>query len=119
MARFAEPLRAPLPFARDGVAVTALDATRVTVSVGPASAAVPRHWLARMLYRVALHAPALGYVETYGGFFYDDRAARDGVVRFGLHAAAGSHDARVAAADAPFFVDALYRAVAPEGYGEL
>jgi multimeric flavodoxin WrbA len=119
MSRFVEPLRATLPHARGDVVVTALDATRVTVSVGSASAVVPRHWLARMLYRIALHAPALGYVETYGGFFYDDRAARDGVVRFGLHTATTAHDVRVPAADAPALVEAMYRAVAPEGYGEL
>jgi multimeric flavodoxin WrbA len=119
MVRFEETLRATLPAGSDGMKVTAVDATRVAVAVGPASAVVPRHWLARLLYRVALHAPALGYVETYGGFFYDDRAARDGIVRFGVHAAPGSHEVRIAAADAPAFVEALYRAVAPEGYAEL
>jgi hypothetical protein len=89
------------------------------VSVRAATAVVPRHWLARMLYRIALHAPALGYVETYGGFFYDDRAARDGVVRFGVHVPPASRDVHVATADAPALVEAMYRAAAPEGYAEL
>lgn len=119
MPRFEERLRVASPFARDGVTVTLLDGARVTVAVGPASAAVPRHWLARMLYRIALHAPALGYVETYGGFFYDDRAARDGVVRFGLHGADGSHEVRLSADAARAFVEAMYRAVASDGYAEL
>ena len=95
MARIEAAPRGELPFARHGVVADALDATRVTIAVEPASTVVPRHWLARMLYRIALHAPALGYVETYGGFFYDDREVRDGVVRFGVRAAGGSRDVRI------------------------
>ncbi|MEZ4237450.1 MAG: flavodoxin family protein [Myxococcota bacterium] len=37
------------------------------------SAEVPRKWAARMLFRVGLHGLRLGYLETYGGLFWDDR----------------------------------------------
>ncbi len=78
-------------------------ASRGSVTLGAASAVVPRHWLARMLFRVALHPPALGYVETYGGFFYDDRA---GTVFAWDSARAGrslvsSDEARAAGGDVP------------------
>jgi multimeric flavodoxin WrbA len=116
---FDEARRAPLPAAYAGVELASLDAMRVTVRVAAGSATVPRHWLARMLYRIALHCPALGYVETYGGFFYDDRASADGIVRFGVHEAGGSHEARIAPADVPAFIEGAYRAVAPDGYMEL
>jgi hypothetical protein len=66
-----------------------------------------------MLFRAALHPPVLGYVETYGGFFYDDRVPA--AVRVGLRVA----DALVLPhAEARALVEALYRAVPPEGYTE-
>jgi multimeric flavodoxin WrbA len=116
---FDEARRAPLPVARDGIELAAVDGARVAVKVGSVSTTVQRHWLARMLYRIALHRPALGYVETYGGLFYDDRASRDGIVRLGVHAASGSHEVCVAPADVPSFLEAAYRAAAPPGYVEL
>jgi hypothetical protein len=119
MVRFDEGLRARLPFASHGIAVHGVDGTRVAVAVDSASAVVPQHWLARILYRIALHATALGYVETYGGFFYDDRTVRDGTVRFGIHTPSETREVRVAAAEALALVEAMYRAVAPDGYAEL
>jgi hypothetical protein len=86
-----------------------------TVSIGidgHAEREVPRFWLARMLFRVALHAYAIGYVETYGGFYYDDR---DGHYRLGLRGHGHvdlTREAMIAA------IPALYRAVAPAGYTE-
>ncbi|MEP7125803.1 MAG: hypothetical protein ABJE95_33035 [Byssovorax sp.] len=79
---------------------------------GHAACEVPRFWLARMLFRVALHAYAIGYVETYGGFYYDDRG---GDYRLGLRGHGHvelTRDAMIAA------IPALYRAVAPAGYTE-
>jgi len=113
MRPFEDAPRSPLPVSRGGIEVTAVDEQRVTVAVGGRSAVVPRHWLARMLFRIALHPPVLGYVETYGGFFYDDRAP--GAVRVGLR---GGGEVVLAHADALRLIEALYRAVPPEGYTE-
>ena len=89
-----------------------VDAKWVDIALRGSSARVPRYWLARMLFRIALHRPLLGYVETYGGFFFDDRAAE---VRIGLR---GGADIALAPAEALELVEAMYRAVAPEGYRE-
>jgi hypothetical protein len=113
MAPFEDAPRASLPFSQRGLVVSLLDEHRVTVALGAASAEVPRHWLARMLFRVALHPPVLGYVETYGGFFYDDRAP--GAVRIGLR---NGGEVALPHAEAMHLVEALYRAVPPEGYTE-
>jgi hypothetical protein len=113
MAPFEDAPRAPLPVSRSGIEVTVADEQSVTVAVGGRGAVVPRHWLARMLFRIALHPPVLGYVETYGGFFYDDRAPEG--VRVGLR---GGGEIALAHAEALRLVEALYRAVPPEGYTE-
>jgi hypothetical protein len=85
----------------------------VTVRIGGHDAAeIPRFWLARMLFRVALHACAIGYVETYGGFYYDDR---EGVYRLGLRGQGHVDLGREAMLAA---IQRLYRAVAPPGYTE-
>lgn len=84
----------------------------VEVRVGSASARVPRYWLARMLFRLGLHGFALGYVETYGGFFYDDRGPR---VLLGVR---GAGHVAVDRERVGAVVEALYRAVAPPGYVE-
>jgi hypothetical protein len=68
-----------------------------------------------MLFRIALHRPMIGYVETYGGFFYDDRPTPDGTVRIGLR---GAQPLAFAPDEALALVEALYRAVAPERYTE-
>ena len=113
MAPFEDAPRAPLPVSNQGVEATSVDAERVTVAIGGRSAVVPRHWLARMLFRVALHPPVLGYVETYGGFFYDDRVPD--AVRVGLR---DGGEVAISRAEAMRVVEAFYRAVPPEGYTE-
>jgi NAD(P)H dehydrogenase (quinone) len=92
-------------------------ASTVAITLGDARAEVPRYWLARMLHRVALHGLRVGYAETYGGFFIDDRGDD---VRMGLRAAAGATAgaATVARAEALGVIEAMYRAVAPAGYRE-
>ena len=113
MAPFEDAPRAELPLSSQGIEVTAVDEDRVAVAIAGRSAVMPRHWLARMLFRIALHPPVLGYVETYGGFFYDDRSP--GAVRVGLR---GGGEVVLAHADAMRLVEALYRAVPAEGYTE-
>ena len=113
MAPFEDAPRTPLPVSHGGIDVTALGDSRVTVAVGASQGVVPRHWLARMLFRIALHPPVLGYVETYGGFFYDDRAG--GSVRLGLR---GGGEVVLGHEEAMRLVEVLYRAVPPEGYTE-
>jgi NAD(P)H dehydrogenase (quinone) len=98
-------------------------ASTVAITLGDARAEVPRYWLARMLHRIALHGLRVGYAETYGGFFIDDRGDD---VRMGVRANAGeraSSDAgagavTVARGEALAVIEALYRAVAPAGYRE-
>jgi hypothetical protein len=104
-----EPLphgAASLPWSKEGIDVRAIDDRSCAITIG-ATAIVPRYWLARMLFRVALHGFALGYVETYGGFYYDDRDGWAFGVRGGSRAAIDRDD-----------VESLYRAVAPPGYRE-
>ena len=105
--------RGALPVVHERLTVTELDAGRVSVAVGEGRAIVPRYWLARMLFRVALHRPLLGYVETYGGFYFDDRdpAAH----RIGVR---GAGAIVLPPADSLRLVERLYRAVAPDGYSE-
>jgi hypothetical protein len=111
-APFEEGARGELPVRG---AFTIDDAGPRNVSIafgGRAPIEVPRYWLARMLYRIALHGYALGYVETYGRFYCDDR---DGGLRIGV---VGQGSVMVAREDRDRVVEALYRAVAPEGYRE-
>jgi hypothetical protein len=91
----------------------------VAISIGDAKAEVPRYWLARMLHRVALHGLRIGYAETYGGFFVDDRGedVRMGV-RNGDGAGSGVSSVMVARAEALEVIERMYRAVAPAGYRE-
>ena len=107
--------RVALPFEDRGLKAIAVDGAHVQISVGGGVAIVPRHWLARMLFRIALHRPLLGYVETYGGFFYDDRPAPGGLERVGLR---GGRAISLAPEPMRALIESLYRAVAPEGYGE-
>ncbi len=103
--------RGELPLTRDGLAVTA-DGDWVRLQIGASDTRVPRYWLARFLFRVALHDYRLGYVETYGGFYYDDR---DGTFRLGLR---GGEAIELDRAAVEAMVQQLYRAVAPAGYVE-
>ena len=110
---FEEADRVPLPITLAGMRVEARSQTHVRVVIGQSAALVPRYWLARFLYRVALHGYRLGYLETYGGFYWDDRAPEG--CRIGLRG--GEHVALEAHAVGET-VEGLYRAIAPEGYVE-
>lgn len=107
--------RHSLPFSRAGIEAVDADATDVTIRIGAASARVHRYWLARTLFRTTLHRPLLGYVETYGGFFFDDRRQESQGITLGLRE---GDRITLPARDALSLVEALYRAVAPEGYTE-
>lgn len=85
----------------------------VTVRIGDKSADIPRYWLARLLYRLGLHRYRLGYVETYEGFFVDDRG--DGPIKIGVRSVG---NIEVSRKKAPALIEKLYRAVAPPGYVE-
>jgi hypothetical protein len=108
-----EGARGSLPFSEGGLTVIPMDDRFTTVRIGAASADVPRHWLARMLYRVAAHGLGLGHVETYGGFYVEDLGDP---VLFGVK---GAEPVAIPRDAALSFVERLYRAVAPEGYEEL
>jgi NAD(P)H dehydrogenase (quinone) len=91
----------------------------VAISLDGATAAVPRYWLARMLFRVALHGLRLGYIETYGGLFIDDHPQRgDGAIELGLRTTSGRKALAIPADEAIAVIERLYRAVAPPGYRE-
>jgi hypothetical protein len=111
---FERASRGALPFASDGLEATLADAAHVDLRIAGATARVPRYWLARMLFRVGLHGQALGYVETYGGFFHDDRDGDRGV-KLGIR---GGEALTLPRGRALALVEALYRAVAPDGYIE-
>lgn len=115
VASFEDGPRHPLPFSRAGIAAVDADATEVTIRIGAASARVPRYWLARTLFRTTLHRPLLGYVETYGGFFFDDRRHSTEGITLGLRA---GDRITLPTSEALSLVEALYRAVAPDGYAE-
>jgi hypothetical protein len=111
-APFEEGAPGELPIAIGDMLIHEHDRDTVRVELHGRSSSVPRHWLARFLFRVALHRYAIGYLETYGGFFYDDR---DGTRRLGLHGV-GSVTIDESVLGATF--ERLYRAVAPPGYVE-
>jgi multimeric flavodoxin WrbA len=111
-APFEEARPGALPIRAGALALEAASDRELIVSAGGARATVPRYWLARMLFRLALHGYTLGYLETYGGFYYDDR---HGETRLGLRGGGFvALDDRERAA----LVERLYRAVAPPGYVE-
>ncbi len=110
---FEDAARAALPVTAGDLVVEHASGASVRVRVGDgAPSEIPRYWLARFLYRLPLHGFAIGYLETYGGFFYDDRK---GDYRLGLR---GGGHASFTADEIAHTVEALYRAVAPEGYVE-
>jgi multimeric flavodoxin WrbA len=104
-----------LPFEEAGVRVTEVSSSLVDVTVNGATVQVPRYWLARTIFRVALHPPPLGYLETYGRAFFDDR---DGDLDVGVRSAEGMRSVTIARGDVHAFLERLYRAVAPPGYRE-
>ena len=110
---FEDAPRGELPVQIGTLAIEPASRDAVTIRIdGRCAGEVPRFWLARMLFRIALHAYAIGYVETYGGFYYDDREGR---YRLGLrdHGHVDLTREEMMAA-----IPALYRAVAPAGYTE-
>lgn len=117
-APFEEGPRGDLPVAIEDLAIEAISDRLARVRVGDASAEVPRYWLARMLFRCALHDLRLGYVETYGGFFVDDHAPTSGHVELGLRTRAGKRAIALQPARAREIIERLYRAVAPSQYRE-
>ena len=104
--------RSALPFTHGPLSVIDRGDSIAAVSLADAIAEVPRHWLARTLFRLGLHDLRLGYVETYGGMSFDDHAGGD------LDVGVGTATFRVPRAEALAFVERLYRAVAPPGYTE-
>ncbi len=119
--------RVALPLTIDTLTVEAAsDATvRITVTPDrpedrftyehPGPVEVPRYWLARVLYRCALHGMQLNHVETYGGFFVDDSGPD---VELGINQPFGRFAVRIPRAEAMATIERLYRAVAPPGYAE-
>lgn len=101
-----------LPVELGGLRFADASEALVRVSLAGHAAEIPRYWLARMLFRVALHGYAIGYLETYGGLFYDDR---DGQHRLGLR---GAGSVTIDARELARSIEGLYRAVAPAGYVE-
>jgi hypothetical protein len=115
-AQFEDAAPGELPIAIADLRVKAIDARRVSVTVATETTEVPRYWLARMLFRVGLHRLSLGYAETYGGFFVDDRG--DGPVLFGLRSGSARGSVSVPRGEALATAERLYHAVAPPGYTE-
>lgn len=112
---FEDAERGELPFESDALRVEEVSAATVAMSVGDARTEVPRHWLARMLFRAALHGYRLGYVETYGGAFLDDRGE---YALIGIRTKEKKVSMAVKKADIATIVERMYRAVAPPGYRE-
>ena len=109
---FEEGRRGELPISLQGLTLEALSAAEVVARIGGKSVTIPRYWLSRAMFRVALHGFRIGYVETYGGFFYDDRG---GAYRLGVR---GAGEVTLAADAIEGAVERIYRAVAPDGYAE-
>jgi hypothetical protein len=111
----AEPGALPLDVAT--MRLEEVSPSLVAITVGDARAEVPRYWLARMLYRLALHGLRVGYAETYGGFFADDRGED---VRLGVRGESSERrgDITIPHATALGVIERMYRAVAPAGYRE-
>lgn len=109
---FEQGPRRELPCSLGALEFGARDERTVRVSLEGEERAVPRYWLARLLFRWALHGYRLGYAETYEGFFVDDTG---GVLRAGLRGVG-----HVTGSPAQFaeFVERAYRACAPDGYTE-
>jgi NAD(P)H dehydrogenase (quinone) len=111
-ATFEEGTRGDLPVEVRGLSVEEATPATVRVTFEGKGGEVPRHWLARLLFRIALHGYSMGYVETYGGFYYDDR---DGLHRMGMRDAG---EIQLSREEIAAVVERLYRAVPPPGYVE-
>jgi NAD(P)H dehydrogenase (quinone) len=118
-APFEDVAPGPLPFRYGALTVDPARSGAVVVSIDGVTAAVPRYWLARMLFRVALHGLRLGYVETYGGLFIDDQPLRTGhAIELGLRTPSRRASMAVPSEDVLGVIEQLYRSVAPPGYRE-
>ena len=106
---------ASLPFLHGELQIEEAPAGAARVRIGDLETDVPRYWLARLLYRVALHGLRMGYAETYGGFFVDDR--KDGLA-IGIRAKERRASVVLPRATAVAAIERLYRSVAPPGYVE-
>jgi hypothetical protein len=104
-----------LPFEANGLRVEETSPALAAITVKGLTVQTPRYWLARTLFRIALHEIKLGYIETYGGVFFDDR---QGDLVVGVRGERTRPSVKFERADALAFVEALYRAVAPFGYRE-
>jgi hypothetical protein len=104
--------RGSLPFTHGPLAVVERGPAIAAVTLEDAIAEVPRHWLARTLFRLGLHDLRLGQIETYGGITFDDHAGGD------LDVGLGATTFRIPRVDALGFVERFYRAVSPPGYTE-
>jgi hypothetical protein len=104
--------RGALPFTHGPLTVVERGPAIAAVTLEDAIAEVPRHWLARTLFRLGLHDLRLGQIETYGGMTFDDHAGGD------LDVGLGEATFRIPRADALAFVERFYRAVAPPSYRE-
>ncbi len=112
-APFEEGKPGKLPASLGELEFSAVDDQLAAISMaGRKLGEAPRYWLARFLYRLPLHAYRLGYLETYGGFFYDDRGAD---LRFGVR---DKDNTVLPKNEATRALEAVYRAVAPPGYHE-
>jgi hypothetical protein len=107
-----------LPFRYGALTVESARSGAVAISVGDSTAAVPCYWLARMLFRAALHGLRLGYIETYGGLFIDDPLRADRAIELGLRTPSGRAVLTIPPDEALGVIEQLYRAVAPPGYRE-
>jgi hypothetical protein len=104
-----------LPHSIGRLSIEEVSAGAVRVKIDDLASEVPRHWVTRMLYRVAIHGLRMGYAETYGGFFVDDRGDS---VEVGLREGARRAAIAIPRGQALKTVERLYRAVAPAGYKE-
>jgi hypothetical protein len=110
---FEDGPRLALPVIEGELRVDEVSPTVVAISIQGQTVEVPRYWLARMVFRLALHGLRLAYVETYGRFFVND-AGPDVVFGLQLPTCAIS----LSRVDAMALLERLYRAVAPAGYRE-
>ena len=99
-----------LPLEHGELRIEARDDAFAAVTIAGATVEVPRYWLARTLFRLALHGLRLGHIECYGGLAFDDRAE--------LVVGAAGRTLAIPRGEALAFVERAYRAVAPPGYVE-
>lgn len=117
-APYEDAARGALPFRHDELSIDAAMAGVVAVSLRGTTAAVPRYWLARMLFSAALHGLKIGYIETYGGLFIDDHGGIGHEIELGLRTPEGRTSIAIRRDVAIGVMEQIYRAVAPTAYRE-